>query len=99
MGFDMQNEAPEIPKHFKALCQGRMVRYAYQYGKTRPAVVVDVLDKAVGVVELHIFWGQNAVGVLDVREGTNEGGVVRYQSEDEQPIVDAGTWHWPPFEG
>lgn len=96
-GFDLKNEEKpvEVPKHLKGLAQGRMVRYAPQDGQTRAAVVVNVVDKAAGLAELHIFWTQgDPAGAVPVDDQTGAAGVVRYHPEGK-----AGTWHWPAFEG
>ena len=93
MGFDLKGEAPKVPEQFKALCIGRMVRYVAS-GDVRPAVVVDVLDQAAGVVELQVFWGANRGEAIPIDEETGQAGVVRY-SVDQGP----GTWHWPPRAG
>jgi hypothetical protein len=92
MGFDLKDET-KVPEQFKALCQGRMVRYVAS-GYVRPAVVVDVLDQAAGVVELHVFWGANRGEAIPVDEATGQAGVVRYSAS---PVPN--TWHWPPREG
>jgi len=95
MGFDLKADAPEVPEHFKALCIGRMVRFVAS-GYVRPAVVVDVLSQAEGLVELHVFWGANRGEGIPIDEETGQAGVFHY---DDSPEPRAYTWHWPPRAG
>jgi len=94
-GFDLKNDQPEIPEHFKALCQGRMVRYVHPSGVTRPAVVVDVVDQGLGLVELQVFAGEGLAMASYIDETTGRAGVYEYDAKG----VAANSWHWPPRQG
>jgi hypothetical protein len=91
-GFDLTNDIPAVPEHLKGLCQGRMVRYVHPSGAVRPAVVINVVNKMAGLVELQVFAGNDVPVVFPL-------------GEDKMPLPlpfdrlgSAFSWHWPPRE-
>lgn len=65
-----------------SLIEGRIVHYVGPTGQHKPALVVNVVDKENGLVNLQVFLDQN---------GTD---YVACAGFSEEPEPEAETWHW-----
>lgn len=83
------------------LTEGRIVHYVMPDGEHRPAIVVRVWDKDMGMVNLTVFpdWrndssGTDVNGKQYIMPGTCVNGLLwetsRLYSEGKEPY----TWHW-----
>ena len=83
-------KAPAKRSPFAGLQEGRIVHYRHAIsGKTRPAIVVEVVDLKAGTCDLTVFCSRSEVyasqpPVLHVRG-------IAYSARPEK-----NTWCWPP---
>jgi hypothetical protein len=71
----------------EGLTEGRIVHYVMSDGRDRPAIVVSVMDKTSGLVEVQVFLSKNDYPYEDGKTMT------AYASYHADASL-LGSWHW-----
>ena len=73
----------------EGLTEGRIVHYIMSDGRHRPAIVVNVMDKVSGSVELQVFLSKTDYPYEDSKTIT---AYASYGPDPETSLL--GSWHW-----
>jgi hypothetical protein len=71
----------------EGLVEGRIVHYVMSNGSHRPAIVVNVLNKEAGSVELHVFLSKWDYPYEEAKV------MMAYASYSDSAVT-LGSWHW-----